>query len=164
MHECCCGRFFSQTNAFSNHQKSCKKAKTHLSSALESAKENWVRLKKARLTAAVSSSSSASSASLPALFAEPSRPAPTSLPGTVPPTLPSNETLWLQTPEAPNDVKTPTPSPSPPIPEPLLTCSSMATDNVDSTVMSSSEPLFPTILADEEVRFKIVCVLQFSYN
>lgn len=48
-YECCCGRTFLQTNAFSNHQRSCKKSRTRLSSALESAKENWSRLKKARL-------------------------------------------------------------------------------------------------------------------
>lgn len=51
MYQCCCGRGFLQPNAFSKHQKSCKKSKTRLSSALDSAKENWNRLKKARLEA-----------------------------------------------------------------------------------------------------------------
>lgn len=51
MYQCCCGRGFLQPNAFSNHQKSCKKSKTRLASALDSAKENWNRLKKARLEA-----------------------------------------------------------------------------------------------------------------
>lgn len=49
-HECCCGRTFLQTNAYSNHQKSCKKTKTRLSSALSSARDNWQRRKKARIT------------------------------------------------------------------------------------------------------------------
>lgn len=57
-YECCCGRTFVQTNAFGNHQRSCKKAKTRLSSALESAKENWTRLKKAKLNPPSSASSS----------------------------------------------------------------------------------------------------------
>lgn len=49
MLQCCCGRQFLQTNAFRNHQRSCKRTKTRLSSALESAKDNWNRRKKARL-------------------------------------------------------------------------------------------------------------------
>lgn len=48
-HECCCGRTFLQTNAYSNHRKSCKKSKTRLSSALSSARDNWERRKKARI-------------------------------------------------------------------------------------------------------------------
>lgn len=46
--ECCCGRTFLQTNAYSNHQKSCKKTKTRLSSALFGARDTWQRLKRAR--------------------------------------------------------------------------------------------------------------------
>lgn len=47
-HECCCGRTFLQTNAYSNHRKSCKKSKTRLSSALSNARDDWERRKKAR--------------------------------------------------------------------------------------------------------------------
>lgn len=45
-----CERTFAQINALSNHQRTCKKSKTRLSSALASARENWVRLKKARIS------------------------------------------------------------------------------------------------------------------
>lgn len=49
-HECPgCGRIFMQTNAFSYHQRSCKKSKARLSSALISARENWARRKRARI-------------------------------------------------------------------------------------------------------------------
>lgn len=54
MYQCYCGRRFQQTNAFSNHQRSCKKAKARLSSALDSAKEKWNQRKKARLEGIVS--------------------------------------------------------------------------------------------------------------
>lgn len=47
-HECCCGRVFLQTNAYGNHQKSCKKTRTRLSSALSSARDSWQRIKRAR--------------------------------------------------------------------------------------------------------------------
>lgn len=46
--ECYCGRTFLQTNAYSNHQKTCKKTKARLSSALFDARDNWQRLKRAR--------------------------------------------------------------------------------------------------------------------
>lgn len=46
--ECCCGRSFTQTNSFSLHQRTCKKSKTRLFSALSAAKDNWSRRKKAR--------------------------------------------------------------------------------------------------------------------
>lgn len=50
-HECNgCGRTFTQTNAFSYHLRTCKKSKVRLSSALATARENWTRLKKARLS------------------------------------------------------------------------------------------------------------------
>lgn len=50
-HECAgCGRTFMHTNAFNQHQRSCKKSKARLSSALTSARENWRRLKKARIS------------------------------------------------------------------------------------------------------------------
>lgn len=45
-----CGRTFAHTNAFSNHQRTCKKSKARLSSALASARENWARLKRARIS------------------------------------------------------------------------------------------------------------------
>lgn len=54
MYQCYCGRRFEQTNAFSNHQRSCKKAKTRLSSALDGAKEKWYQKKKARIEEMVS--------------------------------------------------------------------------------------------------------------
>lgn len=41
---------FSQTNSFSLHQRSCKMSKARLSSALASAKENFARLKRARIS------------------------------------------------------------------------------------------------------------------
>ncbi|KAI0055388.1 hypothetical protein BV25DRAFT_1815655 [Artomyces pyxidatus] len=47
---CCCGRSFSQPSALTFHQKSCKKSKTRLSSALSSAKEAWIAKKKARIS------------------------------------------------------------------------------------------------------------------
>jgi hypothetical protein len=38
---CLCGRIFTQTYAFTNHSRNCKKTKTRLSSALEKAKERY---------------------------------------------------------------------------------------------------------------------------
>lgn len=50
-HECLgCGRMFSHTNSFSLHQRSCKKSKARLSSALASARENFARLKRAQIS------------------------------------------------------------------------------------------------------------------
>lgn len=50
-HECPgCGRRFSQTNSFSLHQRGCKQSKARLSSALACAKENFARLKRARIS------------------------------------------------------------------------------------------------------------------
>lgn len=50
-HECNgCGRTFTHTNAFSNHQRTCKKSKARLSSVLATARENWTRLKRARIS------------------------------------------------------------------------------------------------------------------
>lgn len=51
--KCCCGRTFLQTNAYSNHQKSCKKTKARLSSALFGARDTWQRLKRARTATVV---------------------------------------------------------------------------------------------------------------
>jgi hypothetical protein len=38
---CLCGRVFTQTYAYTNHSRNCKKTKTRLSSALEKAKERY---------------------------------------------------------------------------------------------------------------------------
>jgi hypothetical protein len=38
---CLCGRIFTQTYAYTNHSRNCKKMKTRLSSALEKAKERY---------------------------------------------------------------------------------------------------------------------------
>ena len=38
---CVCGRIFTQTYAYTNHSRNCKKTKTRLSSALEKAKERY---------------------------------------------------------------------------------------------------------------------------
>lgn len=38
---CLCGRIFTQTYAYTNHLRNCKKTKTRLSSALEKAKERY---------------------------------------------------------------------------------------------------------------------------
>ena len=38
---CLCGRIFTQTYAYTNHSRNCKKTKTRLSSALEKAKERY---------------------------------------------------------------------------------------------------------------------------
>jgi hypothetical protein len=38
---CLCGRIFTQTYAYTNHSRICKKTKTRLSSALEKAKERY---------------------------------------------------------------------------------------------------------------------------
>jgi hypothetical protein len=38
---CLCGRIFTQTYAYTNHSRNCKKTKTQLSSALEKAKERY---------------------------------------------------------------------------------------------------------------------------
>ncbi|GBE78735.1 hypothetical protein SCP_0116260 [Sparassis crispa] len=46
---CVCGRSFSQSSAFSHHQRACQKAKKRLSDALHKAKETWSSRKKRRL-------------------------------------------------------------------------------------------------------------------
>lgn len=66
-HECCCGRVFLQTNAYSNHQKSCKKTKTRLFSALSSARDSWHRMKRARIVGPSEESHQPELASLPQL-------------------------------------------------------------------------------------------------
>ena len=38
---CLCGRIFTQTYAYTNHSRNCKKTKTRLTSALEKAKERY---------------------------------------------------------------------------------------------------------------------------
>jgi hypothetical protein len=38
---CLCGRIFTQTYAYTNHSRNCKKTKTRISSALEKAKERY---------------------------------------------------------------------------------------------------------------------------
>jgi hypothetical protein len=38
---CLCGRIFTQTYAYTNHSRNCKKTKTRLSSSLEKAKERY---------------------------------------------------------------------------------------------------------------------------
>jgi len=38
---CLCGRIFTQTYAYTNHSRNCKKTKARLSSALEKAKERF---------------------------------------------------------------------------------------------------------------------------
>jgi hypothetical protein len=43
---CGCGRSFKLANAFSNHQRQCKKTKKRLSSALDKAKELWTAKKR----------------------------------------------------------------------------------------------------------------------
>lgn len=47
---CTCGRSFSQLNALSHHQKTCKATKTRLASALGKAQEAWNLRKKRRFT------------------------------------------------------------------------------------------------------------------
>jgi hypothetical protein len=46
---CPCGRCFSQLNAYANYQRTCKKRKKHLSSALAKAKEVWTARKRSCL-------------------------------------------------------------------------------------------------------------------
>ena len=46
--QCTCGRDFAQLNAYTNHQRTCKKRKKHLSSALAKAKLVWDNRKKRR--------------------------------------------------------------------------------------------------------------------
>jgi hypothetical protein len=45
---CKCGRSFAQLNAYANHQRTCKKRKKYLSSALAKAKEVWTTRKRPR--------------------------------------------------------------------------------------------------------------------
>jgi hypothetical protein len=45
---CHCGRVFSHTYAFTNHERTCKKLKKRLSHALAMAKEVWQTRKKRR--------------------------------------------------------------------------------------------------------------------
>jgi len=46
---CACGRSFSHTFAFTNHQRTCQKTKKRLSDALSKARVLWVAKKKPRL-------------------------------------------------------------------------------------------------------------------
>jgi hypothetical protein len=46
---CRCGKQFTQENAYSKHQKYCRRTKVQLSGALERAKELWAAKKKKRL-------------------------------------------------------------------------------------------------------------------
>jgi hypothetical protein len=48
---CVCGRTFSQPYALTNHQRTCKKRKSRLSSALAKAKDFWINRKRPRLNA-----------------------------------------------------------------------------------------------------------------
>lgn len=48
---CVCGRTFSQPYALTNHQRSCKKRKSRLSSALAKAKDLWTSRKRPRSNA-----------------------------------------------------------------------------------------------------------------
>lgn len=45
---CVCGRVFTQTYAYTNHSRNCKKTKTRLSSALEKAKERYYANKRSK--------------------------------------------------------------------------------------------------------------------
>jgi hypothetical protein len=45
---CHCGRAFSQTYAFTNHQRTCKKSKKRLSDALAKAQQVWQMRKRRR--------------------------------------------------------------------------------------------------------------------
>ena len=45
---CVCGRVFTQTYAYTNHSRNCKKTKTRLSSALEKAKERYYANKRCK--------------------------------------------------------------------------------------------------------------------
>ena len=44
--QCSCGRAFAQLNVYTNHQRTCRKRKKHLSSALVKAKSIWDNRKK----------------------------------------------------------------------------------------------------------------------
>ena len=46
--QCSCGRVFAQLNAHTNHQRTCKKRKKNLSSALAKAKLAWDNRKRRR--------------------------------------------------------------------------------------------------------------------
>jgi hypothetical protein len=46
---CLCGRSFAQLNAFSKHKRVCPSTKRHLSSALDQAKNAWIRNKRRKL-------------------------------------------------------------------------------------------------------------------
>jgi hypothetical protein len=46
---CLCGRIFTQTYAYTNHLRNCKKTKTRLSSALEKAKERYYANKRRKI-------------------------------------------------------------------------------------------------------------------
>lgn len=43
---CYCGKQFSQQSAFTNHTRTCKSTKKRLASALDLAKDVWIRRKK----------------------------------------------------------------------------------------------------------------------
>jgi hypothetical protein len=45
---CVCGRVFTQTYAYTNHSRNCKKTKTRLSSALAKAKERYFANKRCK--------------------------------------------------------------------------------------------------------------------
>ena len=51
-HRCLCGKLYGQQSALSYHQRTCKSAKTRLSSVLGQAKEFLQSAKKHRLAAA----------------------------------------------------------------------------------------------------------------
>jgi hypothetical protein len=46
---CPCGRTFSHANAFTYHQRTCRKSKKRLAGALALAKQAWIQRKKTRL-------------------------------------------------------------------------------------------------------------------
>jgi hypothetical protein len=48
-YSCVCGRSFAQASGLNYHNRTCKKARTRLSGALEKAKEVWAIRKKRRL-------------------------------------------------------------------------------------------------------------------
>lgn len=48
---CLCGRVFTQTYAYTNHSRNCKKTKTRLSSDLEKAKERYYAIKRRKTEA-----------------------------------------------------------------------------------------------------------------
>ena len=57
---CLCGRTFTQENAYSKHQKFCRKTKKRLSGALDKAKDLWLSNKRRRVQEAAQGASSSS--------------------------------------------------------------------------------------------------------